>query len=105
MSLKQKASAVAKLKALVPAPRPALLGGERLGTDAYERFLSVVAWQPDRAVQGRHLLGAAASRGHRQPERQQPQWARPPAESAAGRGRLAESQTMRRSAAVEAGGP
>ena len=43
LSVQQRALAVGELRRLVPAPRPRDLGGERIGTDTYERFLSVVA--------------------------------------------------------------
>ena len=43
LSVQQRAVAVGELRRLVPAPRPRELGGERIGTDTYERFLSVVA--------------------------------------------------------------
>ena len=50
LSAQQRAAAVVELRRLVPAPRPKSLGGERIGTDTYERFLSVVEWQPERAA-------------------------------------------------------
>ena len=50
VSAKQRAAAVAELKALVPPPRARLLAGERLDSDSYERFLSVVKWDPQRAA-------------------------------------------------------
>ena len=43
LSAQQRAVAVGELRRLVPAPRPRDLGGERIGTDTYERFLSVTA--------------------------------------------------------------
>ena len=43
LNVQQRTLAVAELKRLVPPPRPRELGGERIGTEAYERFLSVVA--------------------------------------------------------------
>ena len=50
VSSAQRAKAVNELKKLVPPPRPRALGGERIGTDTYERFLSVVEWKPERAA-------------------------------------------------------
>jgi hypothetical protein len=50
LSVQQRALAVGELRRLVPAPRPRDLGGERIGTDTYERFLSVVEWRPERAA-------------------------------------------------------
>lgn len=50
LSDKQRAKAVAELKALVPPPRPRLLAGERLDNEAYERFLSVAGWDAERAA-------------------------------------------------------
>ena len=43
LSVQERALAVGELRRLVPPPRPRELGGERIGTDTYERFLSVVA--------------------------------------------------------------
>ena len=50
VSSAQRAKAVNELKKLVPPPRPRALGGERIGTHTYERFLSVVEWKPERAA-------------------------------------------------------
>jgi hypothetical protein len=50
VSSKVRQSAVAELKQLVPPISPTLLGGEKIDSSVYSRFLSVCEWNPQKAA-------------------------------------------------------
>lgn len=50
ISAAQMQRAVSECRKLVPPPPAARLGGERITTDTYCRFLSVCQWDPERAA-------------------------------------------------------
>ena len=51
VSSKERQSAVAELKRLVPPVPPEMLGGEKMDSSVYARFLSVCQWSPEKAAE------------------------------------------------------